>query len=129
MNTLPSSGKGNFFSHAACQFQKTSTSQLSLYWVPLGFERLSKETSSLQVFGGRNWEDLLTATSSISQNCNQGCQCKVWLLVIKWLKWGKNKTAFIILTNNYVHALLMKQKNTRTDCFCGLSVFGLIVIK
>ena len=32
----------------------------------LGFKRSSKETYSLQIFGGWNWEDLFVATSSIS---------------------------------------------------------------
>ena len=37
----PSSSKRNFISYVACQFQKTSTAHLSLYWVLLGFEHLS----------------------------------------------------------------------------------------
>ena len=59
-------------SHAACQFQKISTAHLSFYWVLLGFECLSKETSSLELLSGQNWEDLSIAASSISQNCKWG---------------------------------------------------------
>jgi len=79
--------------YSKVQFWKTSTAHLSLYWVLLQFEPLSKETSSLQLFGGRNWEDLSIAASSISQNCSWGCQCKVWLLLIKKQKlWKKHNT-------------------------------------
>ena len=99
-----------------------------LCWVLLCFERLSKETSSLQLFGGRNQEDLSVAASSISQNCKWGRQCKVWLALIKKLKLWKNSTPFMTLTNNYAHAI-MKQKKTKIDYLRGLSVFVFIVNK
>lgn len=100
-----SSSKGIFFSHAACQFRKTSTAHLSLHWVLL--------ETSLQLFDGRNREDLSVAASFISQNCKWGRQCKVWLLLIKKPKLWKNTTPFITLTNNYAHAIT-KQKKTKT---------------
>ena len=99
-----------------------------LCWVLLYFERLSKETCSLQLFGGRNQEDLSVAASSISQNCKWGRQCKVWLALIKKLKLWKNSTPFMTLTNNYAHAI-MKQKKAKIDYLRGLSVFVFIVNK
>lgn len=40
----------------------------------------------------------------------------------------KNKTAFITLTTNYVHGLIIQQK-TKTDYLRGLSGFVFIVSK
>ena len=118
-NTLPGRTKRNFFLRTACQFQKTSIAHLFLYWVLLGFERSSKETSSLQLLGGRNRKDLSVATSSISQNCKWGCQCKVWKLL-------KNTTPFITLTKDYARAIM---KQNKTKYLRGLSVFLFIVNK
>ena len=126
LNTLPGSSKGTFFSCSACQFWKASTAHLSLYWVLLGSESLSKKTSSLQPFGGQNWKDHSIAASSISQNCKWGCQCKAWMLLLNKPKLWKNRTLFITLINNYVHAII-KQKKTKFDYLRGLSVFVFIV--
>lgn len=61
------------------------------------------------------------ATSSISQNCEWGRQCKLWILLIKKLKLRKNTTSYITLTNNYAQVILQENKNrlfTWSSCFC-----------
>ena len=80
---FPAQVKDIFFLRAARSFRKTSTACISLYWLRLVFRRSSKETSSLQLYGGRNGEGLSVAASSISQNRKWGNQCKVELPLIK----------------------------------------------
>ena len=116
-----------FFWQAACQFRKTSIAHWFLYWVLLGFERSSKETSSLQPLGGRNQKDLSVASSSISQNCKWGCQCKVWMLLLNKPSLWKKTTLFITLTKNYVYAI-MKQNKSNTDYFVVSLLLCLMLI-
>ena len=49
----------------------------------LGFERSSNETSSLQIFGGRNREDLSVAVSFISQIANEDADAKCDCFLLK----------------------------------------------